>query len=548
MPLREGGALRVSTKLMILQLIVVAGVCAFLFFFGLGSLGLLGADEPRYAQIGREMLQRHDWVVPTLNGAPWLEKPVLLYWMEMISYRLYGVHDWAARIPSAMFASGLVLAIYFFMRRFRSGSEMDAALITASMAGVLGFARGASTDMPISAPLCVAMLAWWAWNETERKMWLGAFYALLGLGALAKGPVAPAFAVLIVGTYAVLQREGKIFFRSLWTPGFALFAAITLPWYIAVQNRVPQFFHTFFIEHNLERFGTNLYRHAQPFWYYIPVFLLAVMPWTVLAVPAMAAAVRDLIKRIRNAGEDEAPQLAPAAQDDGLVIFLVLWILIPIVFFSISRSKLPGYILPAVPPAGILTAAYLQRLKKVPRPMLMLHSLVCGGILAAALLVPWLMLKQPVPPATRNIIVVSAGVIAIVVLLLVRWRGLQGLHFVTVLPVVLGITFLLHPSVASLIDQVQSARPVDARLRQLGAGDGPILALDVKREVVYGLNFYRNQPILRYEDGIPTDQHVLVTRQGNGDAVHALLGDRQVSSLGVFAPQRLEFFQVAKSK
>src|SRR6185437_8442706 len=122
-----------SAKLLLLKLLVVLPVCGFLFFFGLGAFGLVGADEPRYAQIGREMLARHDWIVPTINGQPWLEKPVLLYWREMIAYSIFGVHDWAARIPSAIFAAGLVIVILFFMRRFRPGSDSDAAhLLTCS--------------------------------------------------------------------------------------------------------------------------------------------------------------------------------------------------------------------------------------------------------------------------------------------------------------------------------------------------------------------------------------------------------------------------------
>src|SRR3954462_2991653 len=112
-------------KLLATQLALVAGVCYFFFFFGLGAFGLTGAAEPRYAQIAREMLARHDWVVPTLNGKPWLEKPVLLYWKMMNSYSIFGVHDWAARIPAAAHATVLVLAVFFFMRRFRPGAELD---------------------------------------------------------------------------------------------------------------------------------------------------------------------------------------------------------------------------------------------------------------------------------------------------------------------------------------------------------------------------------------------------------------------------------------
>src|SRR5947209_15531510 len=107
----------IRSKLLAVQLALVAGVCGFFFFFGLGAFGLLGADEPRYAQIAREMLARNDWVVPTLNGAPWLEKPILYYWEAMVAYSLFGVSDWAARLPSAFSASLLVFAIWLFARR-----------------------------------------------------------------------------------------------------------------------------------------------------------------------------------------------------------------------------------------------------------------------------------------------------------------------------------------------------------------------------------------------------------------------------------------------
>src|SRR5882757_4111318 len=308
-------------KLLAMQLALVLGVCYFFFFFGLGAFGLTGADEPRYAQIAREMLARHDWIVPTLNGSPWLEKPALLFWKMMNSYSIFGVSDWAARIPAAVHATAVVVGIFFFMRRFRPGSELDAAMIAASSAGMIGFGRGASTDMLVSAPFALAMMSWWTWRQTNKKLWLLLFYGLLGVGALAKGPVAPALAVLVVGAYAVLRRDSKIFLRSLSVLGFLLFSAIVLPWYLAVQRKVPQFFRVFFIEHNLERFGTNLYQHSQPFWYYIPVFVLATLPWTVFALPALFDAGRAAIKLWRGANaEPSTATIDPA--DDGLSSFL----------------------------------------------------------------------------------------------------------------------------------------------------------------------------------------------------------------------------------
>ncbi|HET9180956.1 MAG TPA: glycosyltransferase family 39 protein [Candidatus Angelobacter sp.] len=544
------------TKLLLLQLLVVIPVCAFFFFFALGAFGLVGADEPRYAQIGREMLSRRDWVVPTLNGQPWLEKPVLLYWGEMAAYSIFGVHDWAARIPSATFAAGLVIVILFFMRRFRPGSELDAALIAASCAAMIGFSRGASTDMQLCAPFCAAMLAWWAWHETGRKLWLGWFYGLLAIGALAKGPVSPGLAVIIVAAYAWLRRNGRIFVRSLWLPGFAIFFAIVLPWYVAVQIKVPQFFRTFFLQHNLERFSTNLYQHSQPFWYYIPVFLVAMLPWVAFTLPALWHAIRNAWFAICSTREG-----TPAEQSaqDGLLQFLLLWVLIPIVFFSISRSKLPGYILPAIPAAALLTAAYLHDLGKAARVQLILHALICGAILGGALLAPWLMLKVHVTQELGTWLATVTAVTASAVLLLVRYRGLRVLHFITLVPLVLGLVFLLrfavipqragNPVHGAIIDLTQSARPVDAELRGLGVNSGPIAIFNVRhqRELQYGLNFYRNQAIELYgQDPIPGEAHVVIAQEGDMDAVQASLGQRKITSIGVFPPQRLQFFRVSK--
>ena len=547
-------------KLLAVQLALVFGVCGFLFFFGLGSFGLLGADEPRYAQIAREMFARHDWIVPTLNGVPWLEKPALLYQKMMSSYAFFGVSDWAARIPAAVNATLVVLGIFFFMRRFRFGSELDAAMIAASSAAMIGFGRGASTDMLVSAPFALAMMCWWAWHQVGTKRWLVFFYVLLAFGALAKGPVAPALAVLIVGAYAALRRDGKIFLSSLSFPGFALFFAIVLPWYLAVQYKVPQFFRVFFIEHNLERFGTNLYQHSQPFWYYIPVFILATLPWTVFVLPALVGAGRDAMKQLRRKGAALLIAQANAA-DDGLSSFLFLWIVVPIVFFSISRAKLPGYILPAIPAAALLTADYLYRSKTISRMKVALHALVCAFLMVGALIAPFAIAKQQPPQALQIGMALTGALIAVMVLLMVRREGVRVLHFVTLFPVILSVAFLLRLA-APTIDRTLSARAVQARLVELGQGNGTVAVFHVKRDIAYGLNFYRNQPIAYYGfDGpidmppkvphgekVPMEQHVVIGRQGSYPEIKEQVGARTVVSLGDFPPQRLEFFLVSAAK
>src|SRR5258708_3958661 len=177
------------------DVLLIAGFCAFLFFYGSGQFGLIGADEPRYAQVAREMLERSShldgWITPVLGGKPWLEKPPLYYWQAMLAYSIFGVTDVAARLPGGVDATLLVIAIYLFFRRFRRGVEVDAALITASCAGVIRYAHAASMDMVLAAAFGIGMLAWWAWREGRSRIYLAIFYLCMALGMLANGPVAP---------------------------------------------------------------------------------------------------------------------------------------------------------------------------------------------------------------------------------------------------------------------------------------------------------------------------------------------------------------------
>src|SRR3954469_11082618 len=176
-----------NRRAIVLEVVLLAACCGFLFFYGLGSVGLGGADEPRYAQIAREMLARHDWVTPVLYGQPWLEKPILYYWEAMVAYKVFGASDWVARLPSAFSATAMVFAIYAFMRRFFASVAVDAALITAASAAFIGFSHAASMDMPLTACFTIGMICWFCWyasldrNEhgmplEQERGWLLGFY------------------------------------------------------------------------------------------------------------------------------------------------------------------------------------------------------------------------------------------------------------------------------------------------------------------------------------------------------------------------------------
>jgi 4-amino-4-deoxy-L-arabinose transferase-like glycosyltransferase len=521
------------------DVLALIAFCGFLFFAGLQVIGLVGADEPRYAQIAREMLQRGDWVTPILHGQPWLEKPPLFYWGAMLAYKATGgVSDWAARLPSAVLCSLMIFFIFVWGRHFRRGMQLDAALITAASAILIGFGRSASTDMPLTAMFTAAMLCWYGWYSNQNRGWLLAFYLFAGLGTLAKGPVAVLLAGLIVIVFAALRHDGRLILRTLWPVGILLYLAVTLPWFIAVQRANPEFFRVFFLQHNVERFSTNLYHHAQPFWFYLPVALLALVPWSVFVVAALVDAVRDW---------RFSAQQPPGEED--LRTYLAVWLLLPIAFFSLSQSKLPGYILPAIPAGTILLADFIRRREEdavKPSAWLgLLHALLSAAMLVAALVVPFKLLKLALP---RNVIMVAVALGATAILALwlsLRMQGYRVLRFITLVPVVIGFALLLRGT-APIVNLLQSARPVEAAIHQSVPGQIPSIAVyDVPPAVRYGLAFYGNQPIASYEDNeIPAFDHLVVAASGAQKELEYRLPGRSVTRVGGFAPQHLDFYVV----
>ena len=522
---------------------MLLGFCGFLFGWGLASFGLVGADEPRYAQVAREMLSRHDWITPTLAGKPWLEKPPFYYWQAMLAYRIFGVSDWAARLPSALDATLMVMGIYIFLRRFRPGYHLDGALITASAAGMIGFARAAAMDMPLAAMLTLALLAWYAWYESGSRWFLALAYAFLALAALAKGPVAVVLAGGIVLIFAAAKADYRVIRQTLWIPGLLLFCAVALPWYIAVQLRNPEFFRIFILQHNLARFGSDLYHHKQPFWYYVPVVLLGCMPWVVFVLAALWETARAWWAERREM----------IHSDSALHVFLLIWLLVPVLFFSISQSKLPGYIVPALPAGTILLAEYVrQRPSTDERPSLLwsiLHSVLAAALLIPALLIQYLVLQHRLPWGRAAGVSVSLAVaLAIGIAVTLRSRmGWKALRFVTLVPVVLSVAAALRLG-APALDSSLSARPLAAEFSRLETKPLPLSVYRVSREMEFGLAFYRNQPIARYELGqVPTGEHLLLAPEGSQIEIAKRVSGRRASYLGSFGPQGLDYYWVAEA-
>jgi 4-amino-4-deoxy-L-arabinose transferase-like glycosyltransferase len=545
--------------------------------FGGDQLGLVGADEPRYAQIAREMLAAHSedchevharitphslrlndlrasyvcltsgTITPILYGKPWLEKPALYYWRTMGFYKELGVSDWSARIPSATGALALIILAFLHLRRFRPGGHLDAALIMVSCVAIVAFARGASTDMQLAAPFSIGMLGWYAWYETGKKFWLFDLYFFNAAATLAKGPVAPFMALAIICLFLGLRREWSALRRTIWIPGVILYFAMALPWYIAVQRRNPTFFREFFLEHNLERYASDLYRHHQPAYYYIIVLILGLMPWTVLSIRALIDGLQISIaewavrfKPQRYVGHVRAGDAFPE--------FLVLWALFPVIFFSFSGSKLPGYILPAIPPLAILTGDYLFRIRRTGLPAWLLnsHAIATGVITFVLLLCPQYMVYQRIVPAPIEFVKAAIGGIlaTLLVVFVVRRSGVKYIRTATLIPLALLLYFLLGRN-GHLLDLNYSARPLAREIAQAAPSTTPVAELDVRRDLVYGLAFYRNQEVLNYAtDGVPTEAHILVIPTHDTSNLDQLLQGRVYQQLFLYETQGLSVYRV----
>ncbi len=354
--------------------IVLFVLAIFVYFFGL-SIPLVGPDEPRYAQVAREMFERSDWITPTLGGHYWFEKPALLYWLQIASYHLFGVTEFAARFGSALFGLGTILSLWI-LGKFSSCQKPEPegqrptsdfakwlALIAASSIGIIVFSHGASFDIILTFPMTAALVSFYILDDAERSnpafsgirlsASLIAFYFFIGISLIAKGLVGIVFPFAIVTFYFLLSWRfpSRIFILSLFW-GTVLAVIVASAWYLPMYlQHGDSFIDEFFIQHHFQRYTSNKYFHPQPFYFFFWVLPLMTIPW----LPFFFAAIWDFGKKIQAQSGSFRASASP------LLIFAAAWFAVPLVFFSFSGSKLPGYILPAVPAAIILTAEYIWR-------------------------------------------------------------------------------------------------------------------------------------------------------------------------------------------
>lgn len=312
---------------------------------------LVNPDEGRYAEIPREMVASGDWTTPRLNGIKYFEKPALQYWATATAYTLFGEHAWTARLWSVLTGFLGVLMVFFTGRRlFGTQAGWNAALVLGSSLLWVLIGHVNTLDMGVSFLLSAAVCAFLLAQQDSadaraRGRWMLAAWFAVALAVLSKGLIGLALPGIALILYVLIERDWRLAGRLHLAAGTLLLLALTLPWFVAVSRANPEFFHFFFIHEHFERFLTKQAGRYQPPWYFIPVLLAGMLPWTLTMVDALARSwKRDPRQRFQ-------------AQR-----FMLLWAAVVFLFFSASDSKLVSYILPIFPALALLIGVRLTQL------------------------------------------------------------------------------------------------------------------------------------------------------------------------------------------
>jgi 4-amino-4-deoxy-L-arabinose transferase-like glycosyltransferase len=463
-------------------------------FSGLSALGLVGPDEPRYAAIARAMMQTHDWITPRLWGAPWFEKPVLYYWAAGVAMRIFGAGEFAARLPSALAALIACLGVaWTALRCYGMGAAWYTILMLPTSVAIIGFARGASPDMLFAGMLTAAMALAVEMLLVERpdQVTRAAFGFFLGAAVLAKGPAAIILAGGATVLWGIFARQWLAPLRFLHPVVIVAFCVTALPWYIVCAMRNPDFIRIFIWQHNFERYVSPIFEHTQPFWYYAPITLVGILPW----LPLLAIPIAD-VKRRRQVGSiSDSPSL-----------FVGCWAGFTLLFFSISQSKLPGYILPAIPAVILLLARSVSRAVEQKSAALRPAIVSVGFLYPAALAIAnwkfrFAISAGTIPDFNRYRGLQLGLLSALVFGALIVWLGLRGRFdraFATAACTVAVLIVIANRIFLPVLDTSVSARHAAREvLNQYGVKPEQAAVMELPRAFEYGLNYY-------FERDLPT--------------------------------------------
>jgi 4-amino-4-deoxy-L-arabinose transferase-like glycosyltransferase len=322
--------------------------CA-VWFYTLGARTLVPTDEGRYAEMAREMVTTNDWITPRLNGIKYFEKPPLQTWMNALTFKLFGLGEWQARLWTGLNGLlGIGLVALAGRKLYGGAVGFGAALVLASSFWWAALGHVNTLDMGLAGMMTIALCGLLIAQRngagaSERRNWMLACWAGMALAVLSKGLIGIVLPGAVLVIYTVLARDWAIWRRLHLVPGLLLFFAITVPWFVLVSLRNPEFAWFFFVHEHLQRFTSKVHHRAGPLYYFVPLLLVGIMPW-------LGALAQSLWQARRESPAGFQPR-----------ILLATWAIFIFVFFSVSGSKLPSYILPIFPALALLIAGHLQQ-------------------------------------------------------------------------------------------------------------------------------------------------------------------------------------------
>ncbi|MCX7827952.1 MAG: glycosyltransferase family 39 protein [Thermanaerothrix sp.] len=403
--------------------VLIASLC-LVYFLGLGGWGLMEPDEGRYSEIPREMLSTGDWVTPRLNGVKYFEKPVMYYWMTAGSFKLFGQSEFAARIPCAASALAGALGTYAMGASYGPSAAFLGAFITGT--GFLWFALSqiTLTDMALGAFMTLSLLCLFKGLTGSRPLlWLG--YAFMGLSVLTKGLIGIVIPGGIFLLWILLTRRTWLIIRGISPVGILAFLGVTGPWFYRVIKANPDFAWFFFVHEHFLRYSTMVSNRYQPWWFFLAVLPVALLPWTGTVLQGLLSSLGELryLRKdiaLRDSHEDIASESEEA-------LFLLIWAFFVLAFFSASKSKLIPYMVPAMPPLGLMGGIYMARCLEDRRygslvPGFALTALIMGLLGIALILYP--NHQDRFDPSTLRTVALYTGAATIVSGLLPLMAGL----------------------------------------------------------------------------------------------------------------------------
>ena len=331
-----------------LVIFLLVAFCA-VWFYALSARTLVPTDEGRYAEMGREMVVTNDWITPRLNGIKYFEKPPLQTWMNAATFKAFGFGEWQARLWTGLCGLlGIALVALAGRRLYGGAVAFSAATVLASSFLWAALGHVNTLDMGLAGMMTVSLCSLLIAQRNdaapaERRNWMLACWAGMALAVLSKGLIGIVLPGAVLVLYTVLARDWAIWRRLHLLAGLLLFFAITVPWFVLVSLRNPEFAWFFFVHEHLQRFTSNVHHRAGPLFYFVPILALGLMPW-----------LGTLPQAMWNARRDSAAGFQPK-------ILLGTWAVFIFVFFSVSGSKLPSYILPIFPALALLIGCHLQQ-------------------------------------------------------------------------------------------------------------------------------------------------------------------------------------------